>query len=776
MRFQSNVGRTVSLFLALFLGLTACEHSIPASVPSSAEQGESLRPAVSVRSEGRLELPADASDLEPAAWATQPEGAWLVGPTGDLRLHVGFPRSTRLHLELRRPVALDSQTILVEWNGEQVGEIDASGDFETYEFDLPEELLRPGPNEVTLRASSVGRPAKAIEGFGADRDLALLLRTAQLIDSKALSTPQSEVEREDPLVERGAIAMMSTFVAEGNDLVIECSVREATEVWVGSWDVEKPERALFELLPINPEEGRLVPNLDAFEGRMVGISVTPAGNEVVRVATPTVPIRSSFPDVLWIVVDTLRADHFLGKLPELQTPAFDRLIRDGVVFESAFAHAPMTLPSHTAMFSSRYPHMSGVTNNWQPVPEGLPLLAEWLGRAGYHCEASISLGTLWTSLPQAFLKRGFDRFDGIPSIERADQANERILPLLERVSKQRPFFVFAHYSDPHEPYNSATLPERVATVDLPGLDPVTVSIATWKKLTHHVRLGAGKHSIAIDSETNLNLRELVIRDGKQRVRPVFIEGGLGEQRTRIQAEFQLGPGEHEVELLVWLHDVPDPKDIPRRYKEEVAFADREVGRLLDQLDSSGLYDSTLILFTSDHGENLGEHGAVGHARSLYEPELHVPLAIKLPVGHPGQQALADSARGLVRHIDLVPTVLAAAGLPELPGFIGVSLFEDVERLHFAETHQPESPKDLFALRDSAWKLIFSPSDEVFELYDLRDDPDELHNLYDERGDQFAHWSQLLRNYADNIEIVDRELDPDDIERLEALGYKVRSDG
>ena len=100
------------------------------------------------------------------------------------------------------------------------------------------------------------------------------------------------------------------------------------------------------------------------------------------------------PSVVLIVVDTLRADAVLDPRGQCDTPNIDALARDGVAFERAFSHAPMTLPSHTALFSSRPPFETGVFNNWQPVREDLPLLAQWLEEYGYQTHAVISLGTL----------------------------------------------------------------------------------------------------------------------------------------------------------------------------------------------------------------------------------------------------------------------------------------------------------------------------------------------------------------------------------------------
>ena len=555
---------------------------------------------------------------------------------------------------------------------------------------------------------------------------------------------------------------------------LHVSAAKDTQVWVGLWDVAHPEDSLFEKLFVQAGASRLEPDVVPFLGRVMGFSVTPAESIPVRLA-PVRALLGSQPDVLLCVVDTLRADHSFGEFEGLETPAFARLQRDGVAFKSAFAHAPMTLPSHTSLFSSRFPHQTGVTNNYQPVPNNLPLLAEWLSAAGFACEAGISLGTLWTALPYGLLKRGFERFQGTESIERGDWVNDRIVPVLESLAERRPFFLFAHYSDPHEPYNTRRHPERAVTVRFPGLPAEQLPIGTIAQITREAELAPGRHEIHFDSNTDFRIRHLYVRDGERRLPVSFSEGELHGKGQRARASIELGGLlSRSIAFELWIHDVPETRDIPGRYREEVIFADRQVGRLLDQLDRAGLYESTLIVFTSDHGESLGEHDAIGHARALFDPELHVPLIIKLPTGHAGLPALeAASASGLARHVDVAPTILEALGLPPLPGQMGRSLLSEGDRLHFAETHEPESPRDLYALRDPEWKLIFAPKDDEFELYDLVADPGETQNVYLDRGAEFEEWTELLRGYAEGVHIEENRLDEEGLLRLEALGYKVR---
>ncbi|MEE8468515.1 MAG: sulfatase-like hydrolase/transferase, partial [Planctomycetota bacterium] len=222
-------------------------------------------------------------------------------------------------------------------------------------------------------------------------------------------------------------------------------------------------------------------------------------------------------------------------------------------------------------------------------------------------------------------------------------------------------------------------------------------------------------------------------------------------------------------LRLWIHDTPGLPEIRRRYALEVEAVDRAVGELLDGLRERGLYESSLIVFTSDHGEGLGEHGSVGHGRLLYDELLHVPLVIKLPQGDPRLGDLRAVAGGLARHVDLLPTLTQLLNLEHFPGAMGRSLLEGGPRTLLAEAHPPEAPRDLYALRDARFKLIHDPDQDLFELYDLVRDPRELTNVFGS-GERFPAWQERLRRAAREEVLESAPADALTLRRLEALGY------
>lgn len=173
-------------------------------------------------------------------------------------------------------------------------------------------------------------------------------------------------------------------------------------------------------------------------------------------------------------------------------------------------------------------------------------------------------------------------------------------------------------------------------------------------------------------------------------------------------------------------------EVSRLYDAEVAAGDEAFGHLLAALRERGLYDDTLIVFVSDHGEELGERGGLGHGYSLYQEVLSIPLVVK-PAGPPGQPAGRRSSH-LAQHVDLLPTILAAAGLalpPDLPGTDLLAPLPPGVRQRIALSHLRYGDAFGMSATTVPWKLIVPWSRKLGEgpeLYDLAADPGETRNL------------------------------------------------
>jgi arylsulfatase A-like enzyme len=209
----------------------------------------------------------------------------------------------------------------------------------------------------------------------------------------------------------------------------------------------------------------------------------------------------------------------------------------------------------------------------------------------------------------------------------------------------------------------------------------------------------------------------------------------------------------------------------------VEYVDRKIGELLNRLDERGLLDNTLIVFTSDHGEGLGDHGQIGHIKQLYDSLLRVPLIFTLP-GHLPAGLSIDHPVSLV---DVLPTVSEILDLSPPAGISGVSLMPLISGAEiettpvFAATYRPESDVDKLAIVADGHKYIHSVSDdgEWEELYDLIADPQELNDLapsappiLDEL--RAVLWARVKDSTVASA--VDAELTDEEKAQLEALGY------
>jgi membrane-anchored protein YejM (alkaline phosphatase superfamily) len=482
------------------------------------------------------------------------------------------------------------------------------------------------------------------------------------------------------------------------------------------------------------------------------------------------------PNLVVIVVDTLRADAVRTQLGNSETPHIAELASHGVVFSRAFTHAPMTLPAHASLFSGLHPFQTGVYNNGQDVPDDLPLLAETLQEEGYQTAAVVSLATLWPSANQLGIDRGFEVFDtGQLEVAPAEDASARLATVLDAMDPERPFFLFAHLSDPHEPYNEhapwfeGSAQGSVAQAQLDGNDlgsTPTSSMSYWEA---DLVLGPGQHRFRLESSDSFKLRALDCSIDGVSIEPQWKQGQLLVPTSAVEIELN-GPstGSHTVHLRAWLNDTPSPAELRPRYASEVRAADAAIGELIAELKRRGQWEDTLVVLTADHGEALGEHGVVGHVVNLFDELLAVPLIIRLP-GDQLDEGLVLESRGLVRHVDVLPTIHEALGLGLPEAHAGSSLFASADRLLIAQTHPPEAPRSLLAMRDETYKMVYDPLADSFELFRLGPDPLELDNVYAHQGHLRTSWELVLRRLASEVE-PDVERDALTQSKLTALGY------
>jgi arylsulfatase A-like enzyme/predicted Zn-dependent protease len=395
-------------------------------------------------------------------------------------------------------------------------------------------------------------------------------------------------------------------------------------------------------------------------------------------------------NVIVITLDTTRAD----RLPsygcrDLATPTIDAFAARGVRFETCYAQTPLTLPSHTTLFTGTLPLYHGIRDNGGFfVPEKLTTMAELFKDKGYETGAFIAayvLDSKW-GLNQGF-DTYFDKFDlskfkrvSLGTVQRpANEVLDEALPWLE-ARKDKRFFTWLHLYDPHSPYEPP-----------PPYDALYAA---------HPYLG------------------------------------------------------------------------------EIAFADSQLQRLWQFLETNGLLEKTFIVFAGDHGESLGEHEEQSHGFFVYQAAIHVPLIVVTPF--PEAQGVVSPE--LATLSDVLPTVCDMAGLPVPAEVQGRSLIpaffhrhRKVTPLAYSETFYPRFHygwSDLKAVQDGRYKLILAP---VPELYDVVADPLEEENLVYLQKNVYESLSAraeafIARAGHNAYEADYSKVDEETREKLAALGY------
>lgn len=511
------------------------------------------------------------------------------------------------------------------------------------------------------------------------------------------------------------------------------------------------------------------------------------------------------PNIILIVIDTLRADYLSCYGNEkVNTPNIDQLAREGILFENCISPIPITLPAHFSMFYSMMPHEYEVYNNGDRIRFGYPPLAELLRREGYRTAGIVSLGVLQRRFR---INIGFDhyndKFDAEKGLwyRRAEEITDSALSWLEEHRGER-FFLWLHYSDPHEPYGPPQVGDD-CQVYLNGNPLQRIALNTRQTYHINLRLKPGRNMVKFDIlPAERRWGELLTeRDFPALLEPIHIVpdegvelrytdtivpsprlGGSMELRNPAYVEL-INKLPQEVERTLILSGKINwtAESIARLYAKEVEYADENLGRLFRYLKEQRMDENLMLLLTADHGEGLGEHNHIGHITQLYDSLLKVPLIIKAPTIKEKNRRISE----LVGLMDISPTILALLKLPRQERMKGTSLMSlmtrrgasNKENRYFSETFTPEAPDTKFSVRSSRWKIIYTPRSNLWELYDLAEDEKELHNIFSR--DNLPAEAQLLYDELNNkfkdmmdLEIygLKKGIDPKTLRILKSLGY------
>ena len=418
------------------------------------------------------------------------------------------------------------------------------------------------------------------------------------------------------------------------------------------------------------------------------------------------------PNIVFIMSDDHAAHAtgtYGGRLSELDpTPHLDKLAEEGMRFDRAYATNSICTPSRATLLTGQYSHLNGVPV-FNPIDPERAVFPTMLQQAGYYTaligkwhlgsdpvgfddwEIFPGQGAYWN--PAFYTATGQRKYEGHASDVTTDLAIER----LKDRPADKPFMLMVHHKAPHR---------------------------NWQP---HPRHQAKYKELKIPEPENLfddySSRTNAIHEQRQSVARDLNKNDLKQDPP---------PGLSEDELVRWKY---------QRYMQDylacVQGVDDSIGRITDWLDEHGLKENTVVIYTSDQGFFLGEHGMYDK-RFMYEESARMPLVVRWPA------AVKPSAvcEALVTNCDFAPTFLDLAGLPPSPEMQGRSLVpllrgeqpEDWRTaFYYRYYHDPgdHNTRAHYGIRTATHKLIYFWRKDQWECYDLVADPQEMHNIYED---------------------------------------------
>jgi choline-sulfatase len=464
----------------------------------------------------------------------------------------------------------------------------------------------------------------------------------------------------------------------------------------------------------------------------------------------TTPAKKTRPNILIYTIDTLRADHSsLYGYARNTTPFLKKLGASGVVFEDCQAQSTWTKTSIASLMTSLYSFTHGIVSDADTIPSGASTLAEQLRAAGYVTASIVSSPFVGRATG---LQRGFDYLLEYPVVARqvspqtdrgTDSAalNKVVFPWLD-LHRDEPFFLYAHATDPHAPYEP---PPPFEAMFANPADTATFNREYSSFRTNHENGGGVVISPAICGKAGIDPNGFI-------------------------------------------------RQAAARYDGEISHNDHSLELLVSKLKQLGVLENTLIIVVSDHGEEFWDHGWTAHGHTVYQELTHTLLVMWNPALFPTPRRIREP----VQLIDVMPTVLDLLGLKTPPVVEGESLapltrgqiFKRrglVVASRFAAVRKeglvPENAVDDFAIMDGRWKFIYrnkaaKAGVKKVELYDRVSDRCER---YDISAQHPAEVEAMVSTLAQWIEAQNKvrsiighagqtQLDQQTLERLRSLGY------
>ncbi|MBN1642921.1 MAG: sulfatase-like hydrolase/transferase [Anaerolineae bacterium] len=450
------------------------------------------------------------------------------------------------------------------------------------------------------------------------------------------------------------------------------------------------------------------------------------------------------PNILWICTDQQRYDtvRALGNAA-IRTPNLDRLVREGVAFTRAYCQCPICTPSRASALTGRYPSTIHVNRNGNAFfPGEVELITRRLAREGYDCGLA---GKLHLSAANGRVEKRPD--DGYRVFKWSHHPTPEPYWPTAAHAYQQWLHDQGHAWD--EIYGAETVPGWTPNAYSGAGVPAALHQTTWCAneaiaFMREARDGPWLMSVnPFDPHPPFDppAEYLARMDVDAMPLPLFQPEELESQLDFLGIDFQT---EEPVDPSTY-----DARRMVAAYYAQIELIDDQVGHMLDALEESGQRENTIVIYTSDHGEMLGDHGLLWKGCRFYEGLVHVPLILAWP-GHYQAGLRCDA---LVELVDLAPTLLQSLGLPvpdEVQGrsllpllqgkgdgvhraFVRAEYHDALDRAHASHANM---------MFDGRHKLAVYHGVPTGELYDLERDPHEFVNLWDDPGSQELKYSML----------------------------------
>jgi len=432
-------------------------------------------------------------------------------------------------------------------------------------------------------------------------------------------------------------------------------------------------------------------------------------------------------NIVLVSIDTLRADH-VGCYGHHRntTPNLDRIAEEGVRFENVVSTTSWTIPAHAGMFTSQYDLVHGVLSHTDRLDDNRTTMAETMKKAGYKTAGFYSSITMD---PVFGFGQGFDEYISCYSYSsyvdpfRNGSPNENFTSLRARIQQAVPDKDFNLQELSWQDVTGPTVHRKVAAwLDDHHDERFFLFVHYWDP--HYDYVPPSPYDTMFDPhyEGDINGKDFI-------------------SNPNIKPDMDPRDLEHVMAL----------------YDGEIRFTDHYVGLLVEKLESLGILDESLLIITSDHGEEFFEHGSKGHRNNLYDESIMVPLIMRYPEQLPAGKTIARQAR----IIDIFPTAAALMEVPGSPEAMGENLAPYMK----GQAQMPElsglsqlelENNSLFSLRTLQWKFLYHRQAESAICFDLEEDPAEKEAV-PWKTPLFKTAKERFKKKIDNVNAFSRNL-------------------